>query len=131
VEVGLVTLLEVRKEIDEIERLLREAMLTPDVSTLDRITASDFVWTHSSGAVDAKLAWLERLRSAKTRYTRLDTSDVEVRSYGDAVLVSGRLDMTFVAEPSAKELPIRFLRVWIRQDGDWRLAAHASTLIRT
>lgn len=121
--------LDVRQEIDELERSLRDAMLSADVSTLDRITASDFVWTHSSGTVDAKPAWLERFRSATSRYTKLDPSGVEVRSYGNVVLVSGYLDMTFVSSSGATELPLRFLRVWNRQGDGWRLVVHNSTLV--
>lgn len=118
-----------REEIEQLERSLRMAMLSGDTGKLDQMTASDFVWTHSSGKVETKPAWLDRSRSIDRRYTKLDTSGVEVRAYGNTVLVAGRLDLTYVSGAGSIDVPLRFMRVWVRLEGSWRLAAHNSTLL--
>lgn len=55
------------------------------------------------------------------------TADVRVRTYGEVAVVTGQMQST--DSNGLSPGPLRFTRVWVRQKGQWKLAAEQQTPI--
>ncbi len=68
------------------------------------------------------------LGSGKVRFKRYETSDIRIRVYDNAAVVTGRLQRTREAQGREMNDDWRFTKVYIRRNGRWQVVAwHAST----
>jgi ketosteroid isomerase-like protein len=115
----------------ELERF--KAQETNDFAALERLLADDLVYTHSSGAVDTKTAYIDSLRSGKSRYLRITPEDLKVRTVGDLVLIHGRgqfvLEAMVNGQKGENPLHLSFLDIWQKKNGKWQMIAWQSTRI--
>jgi ketosteroid isomerase-like protein len=115
----------------ELERF--QAQEKNDFAALERLLADDLVYTHSSGAVDTKAAYIESLRSGKSKYLRITPEDLKVRTMGDLVLIHGRgqfvLEAMVNGQKGENPLHLSFLDVWQKKNGKWQMIAWQSTRI--
>ena len=115
----------------ELERF--QAQEKNDFAALERLLADDLVYTHSSGAVDTKAAYIDALRSGKTKYLRITPEDLKVRTLGDLVLIHGRgqfvLEALVNGQKGENPLHLSFLDVWQKKNGKWQMIAWQSTRI--
>jgi uncharacterized protein DUF4440 len=109
------------------ERQRFDAMVKGDTALLGRMLGDDLTYTHSTGAVDTKATFLASLTSGKLRYLALNPDGVEARVYGDAAVLSGRIDMKVVSEGKELTIPARYTSVYARRHGRWELVAWQST----
>lgn len=106
------------------------ALLAADLAALDTVLGDDLTYTHSTGRVDAKDAYLEPLRAGRTRYQRLEPSGIAVRLYGDTAVMTGRmLSVALVAGKESRN-DLRFTSVWTLRDGRWQMVAWHSTRLQ-
>jgi len=106
------------------------AQISADAVALDRLYATDFLGVGPSGTVRTKAQVIEDFTSGKLTFQAITTDDVRVRLYGDTAVETGRSTMN--GQDKGKPVPrdTRFTRVWVKQEGRWRLVAnHYSTLI--
>jgi hypothetical protein len=108
---------------DEILRLQDEfdrAELRADADALRRLIADDFLSIGPRGFVLTKDEWIGR--HVHFRYHELETSEHDVRTYGDTAIVRTVQRNKATYGDQHVELAVRVGQVWVRQDG-WRLAA--------
>ena len=58
-------------------------------------------------------------RSGRMKLQRYQTSDVKVRVYGDAAVVSGRLQRTRTLNGKTLDDDWRFIKVYVKREGRW------------
>jgi hypothetical protein len=97
------------------------AELAADRETLRELIAEEFLSIGPRGFVLDKNQWIDR--HDEFTYHRLETSEIDVRHYGDAAVVRDvqRNEATYGDQHVA--IATRVSQVWIRQDGGWRLVA--------
>jgi ketosteroid isomerase-like protein len=109
-----------------------QAQIHADARALDRIYAPDFIGVGPSGTVRTKPQVLLDFTSGDLRFQSITTDDVQVRVYGDAAVETGLSTMT--GQDKGKTVPrdTRFTRVWVKQQGRWRLVAnhYSSRIVR-
>lgn len=106
-----------------------QALLTRDFAALDRVLGEDLTYTHSNAKVDGKTAYLEPFVSGRTRYVRLEPSDVVARVYGDAAVLTGRMLSVALVNGAESRTDLRFTSVWVTRDGRWQMVAwHSARL---
>ncbi|HSF41946.1 MAG TPA: nuclear transport factor 2 family protein [Thermoanaerobaculia bacterium] len=103
------------------------AMVKEDLAELDRILADDLTYIHSSGYIETKKQSLETIASKVLRYKTIESSDVQVRIYGDTAVMTGRVAMSVLARGKDLDLKNLFTAVYVRQGGEWRLTVWQST----
>ena len=116
--------------IRKLDRERIQAQINADAAALDRIYAADFIGIGPSGTVRAKPQVLSDFTSGDLKFQSITTDDVRVRVYGNTAVETGR--STMVGQDKGKAVPRdnRFTRVWVKQQGRWRLVAnHYSPLI--
>ena len=118
-------------EIQAAEAALKQAMITSDVPTLDRLLADDLVFTNHLGQLVTKQADLDAHRSGIFAINQLKLSDQQVRFLGDVavVTVAARITGTFADLDFAETL--RFTRVWqAKSPGHWQvIVGHATAVV--
>ena len=103
------------------------AMIDADAAALDRVLADDLVYTHTTGRVDTKPAFIDALVSETLSYDAITTRDTVVRFYGDAAVVTGAADFDVSGGGQQFSFPLRYTSVYEWSDGSWRLVSWQST----
>jgi len=106
-----------------------QALLGPDLPTLERLFHERLSYAHSSGVRDTKDEYLAKIRDGYYDYRRIAHPVERVDVLGDTAVVVGRMDADLLVDGTAKALDVLALAVWTSDGGDWRLLAYASTPI--
>ena len=101
-----------------------QAQIHADAAELERIYADDFIGVGPSGTVRTKLQVISDFTSGDLKFQSITTDDVRVRVYGDAAVETGRSTMDGQDKGKAVPHDTRFTRVWVKQQGRWRLVAN-------
>jgi uncharacterized protein (TIGR02246 family) len=101
-----------------------QAQIQADAAALDRIYADDFIGVGPSGTVRTKAQVISDFTSGDLKFQSIATDDVQVRVYENTAVETGL--STMVGEDKGKAVPrdTRFTRVWVKQQGRWRLVAN-------
>src|SRR5262245_49701048 len=93
-------------------------------TAIDRIYAADFTGVGSSGTVRTKPQVLLDFTSGDLKFQSITTDEVQVRVYENTAVETGL--STMVGQDKGKAVPreTRFTRVWVKQQGRWRLVAN-------
>ena len=112
-----------QSEIEIAEQTLRSAMLASDVLTLHQLIDDDLLFIGPDGSVLSKEDDLGFHRSGEQRITALDFQDQHIRAKGAVASVSVLTYVAGVFKGHAFEGRFRYLRVWHRTSGGWRVVA--------
>ncbi len=93
------------------------ALRKGDEAALAPFYADDYSVTTAGGEVQTKAQRLEWAKANAARLGGLEYNDLKVRVYDDTAVVTGR------ATSSTDQINSRFIQVWVRQGGAWRLVA--------
>ena len=98
-----------------------------DFDTLASLLADDLVYVHSSSNVDGKTAYVDNLRSGKTKYESIEPADVKVRVYGDTAIVNGTAKLSVTTDGKTNSFSLRYTDVWVMRDNKWQMVTWQST----
>jgi len=116
---------------DEVLRAVRtagDAQIKRDKATLERFTADDFMYIHSSGSVSNKADEVAAVTAADVKWTSISYSDLKARVYDNAAIVTGTETLTGTAKGYVPG-PRRLTDVWVKRNGTWQTAAGISTVV--
>ncbi|MGZ4815102.1 MAG: nuclear transport factor 2 family protein [Terriglobales bacterium] len=115
------------RQLERLETVWNTAHENGDVHALEALWADDIEVAVPRMAVLTKTDAMSFARSGRMKFLRYATCDVHVRVYGDAAVVTGRLQRT--RSMNGKDIfdNWRFTKMYIRQEGNWRVVSfHAS-----
>ena len=104
-----------------------QAMLAGNLPVLNKFLSADLTYVHSGGQLETKSEFIERLKTGHLRYRRLDREEVRARVYWETAVITGRAHVEVDADGEQRAFEIRFLDVWVRQNGRWQMVAWEST----
>ena len=115
------------KELYRLEAVWNDAHVKGDADTLDQLWANDLVVTVAAMPVMNKADSLAMVRSNRMPFIKYETSELNVRRFGNSAVVTGRL----LRERSMNGKAIidnwRFTKTYVMVEGRWRVVAwHAS-----
>jgi ketosteroid isomerase-like protein len=117
------------KELARLSQQVYEAYVQADTSFLDGAFADDWTLITSSGDTRDKALHLKELKDGIVKFEAVDQSDVKVRVYGDAAIVTGRVQSKVKFQGQEVGGPTRYTQVFVRQGGKWRCVATQVTRI--
>lgn len=114
----------VEQAIRQLDNERIQAQIGADAAALDRIYADDFIGVGPSGTVRTKAQVISDFTSGDLKFQSITTDEVQVRVYENTAVETGL--STMVGQDKGKAVPrdTRFTRVWVKQQGRWRLVAN-------
>ena len=119
-----------KEEILKIERERNQAILTGDAAALDRMTSDDYTFITLRGELRTKAEIVQGFQSGSFHYDARQISDLNVRIYGSAAVVTGRSNQKGHENGKDYSGDYLFTRVYSKQGGRWRTVALQTTLIQ-
>ena len=121
----------VEEAIRKVDNERIQAQIHADATALDRIYAADFIGVGPSGTVRTKPQVISDFTSGALKFQSITTDEVQVRVYENTAVETGL--STMVGQDKGKAVPrdTRFTRVWVKQQGHWRLVANHYSLQTT
>ena len=118
----------VEQAIRQLDRERIQAQISADAVALDRIYADDFIGVGPSGTVRTKVQVISDFTAGDLKFQSITTDEVQVRVYENTAVETGL--STMVGQDKGKAVPrdTRFTRVWVKQQGRWRLVANHYSL---
>jgi len=114
----------IAEHIRKLDKERIQAQIHADVAALKRIYADDFIGVGPSGTVRTKPQVISDFTSGDLRFQSITTDDVRVRVYENAAVETGLSTMNGQDKGRAVPRDTRFTRVWVKQQGRWRLVAN-------
>ena len=118
-------------EVLQLERQIGAAIVNGDAAFYDRVTADDFVMTHSDRwttggkplLVDDKAGFRQRI--VNRSYVSMDFDSVRAEVHGDVVITYGRYvsNMRGVA-PDRAWFSVWYEKVYAKRNGQWTYLSH-------
>jgi ketosteroid isomerase-like protein len=116
-------------ELSRLEKVWNEAHVNGDADALERLWADDLTVAVPNMAVITKQTALSMAKSGRIKFKRYETSDIKIRVYSDAAVVTGIVERTRNMNSRDVDDKWRFTKVYIRRAGRWQVVAwHASTI---
>jgi uncharacterized protein DUF4440 len=101
---------------------LRKAMIAGDKATLEKLSAAELSYGHSSGRLENKAEFIEALTSGKSGFSAIDLSDQTVNVVDKVALVRHVFNGT-QRKVGGDKVKLSILTVWMEQQGQWKLLA--------
>src|SRR6201993_1905850 len=118
----------VEETIRKLDNERIQAQIHADATALDRIYAADFIGVGPSGTVRTKPQVISDFTSGDLKFQSISTDEVQVRVYGNTAVETGLSTMGGQDKGKAVPRDTRFTRVWVKQQGHWRLVANHYSL---
>jgi uncharacterized protein (TIGR02246 family) len=113
--------------VKELDAKRFQATTKNDFDTLASLLADDLVYVHSSTKEDGKTAYIDALRTGKTKYESIEPSDVKVRVYGNTAIVNGTAKLSVTTDGKTNSFSLRYTDVWVMRDNKWQMVSWQST----
>ena len=119
----------VEQAVLKLEQQWEDALLKSDVAALEKIYDDSLIYTHSSGAVDNKSAYVGNIKSGVTKYESMKRDDIKVSVYDDTALVTCHWDVHVLNRGNKLDINARYIHVYVKKKDGWKMVAHQSTRI--
>lgn len=114
-------------ELDRLESVWNEAHERGDADALDALWADDLEVAVPRMALMTKAGALSFARSGQMKFLSYKTSEIHVRVYDNAAVVTGRLHRRRTMNGREISDDWRFTKVYVRESNKWRVVSfHAS-----
>jgi ketosteroid isomerase-like protein len=114
-------------ELERLETVWNEAHEHGDADALERLWADDMEVAVPKMPVLTKADALKFARSGRMKFLSYRTSDIRVRVYDNAAVVTGRLQRNRSLNGQEMSDDWRFTKTYVREAQQWRVVAfHAS-----
>jgi ketosteroid isomerase-like protein len=101
-----------------------QAAVRQDAAALERYMADDLQYAHAGGQTQTRTEYIAAVTTGPARYEAFTFSDVKIKVYGSAAVLTGFVDVKLVGQEAFR---VRTLQVYVDRNGRWQLAAHQST----
>ncbi len=103
------------------------AFTKADAAALKEILSEDLSYSHSSGVLDSKAAFLEMIGSRKTTYQLYEYQDRKFTFPAPGIaLMTGKTHIKALTATGEMDSVLSFLAVWHEEGGKWKFLAWQS-----
>jgi len=117
------------KEVAAAVEQLRQAMIDGNKTTLENLSAEELSYGHSGGQIEDKSAFVEKIASGKSDFTRISLEEQTIKIVGDVAVVRHKLIGETIADGKPGPVNLNVLLIWQKQKGKWKLLARQSAKI--
>lgn len=98
-----------------------------DVAGLERLYDEKLIYAHSSGVVETKAEYMERLKKGLQRYDGVKVESTRVAMHGEVAVALSMVRMTGQSNERKFDDHLMMTHVWLKRGGGWKLASHQTT----
>ncbi len=117
------------KQVASLSKQTQAALVAGDTSALDAILSDDWSGIDPFGEVISKARQAKELKDGTMDFLSIDSSEVKVRVYGDAAIVTGRYQVKLKIRGRENATPVRTTESFAKQGGKWRCVSAQVTRI--
>lgn len=117
------------QQIKMLEARVVEALLKRDFRFLEKVLADDYTAIRADGRLGTRAQEMESLQTGNTKFESYDVHELKVRIYGDTAIANLLFSVTGTINGKPSRGDARATRVWVRQEGAWKLVAHQATRV--
>lgn len=117
----------VGKAVEDAERAWAKAVSAKDYAALDAMLADTLIYAHSTGNVESKQVYLEKMKGGTQRYDSIVHESIKVAPYGSTAVAHSMVRMKGTAAEGPFDNHLMMMHVWVKQGPKWRLVAHQTT----
>jgi ketosteroid isomerase-like protein len=119
-----------RHEIDHLEEVWRNALLTDNAAAMNSLLADDYMAITPAGTLQTKEEALANLRSGRMHFTTLEITERKVRFYGTTALVTSTADVQGTTPDGDLSGSYRYTRVYVEgPPGVWKIVSFEANRI--
>ncbi|HEY9064314.1 MAG TPA: nuclear transport factor 2 family protein [Burkholderiaceae bacterium] len=108
-----------------------KAIVAKDAAAVAANVAPDFTQIDSSGAVNGRDEFIQGLLDPGLRIAPYTVEEFNVRVYGDTALLTGRIRMTGISDGQPFQSHFRYIDVYVKRDGLWKVVSIQITRMRS
>lgn len=108
---------------------LRVAMIDANPAALEALTAAQLSYGHSSGHVDDKKTFVEKIVSGKSDFVTMELAEQTISVSGKVAIVRHILNATTNDGGKPGEVHLKVMLVWQKSGGQWKLLARQAVKI--
>lgn len=102
--------------------------LRGDTDRLSRLLSDSLIYGHADGRVQTKEVFLAAVRTNRIKYDAYDYQETRITPVTDDVaIMTGHAQLKASMGSEHVAFALRFLSVWRKEDGVWRLFAYQSS----
>src|ERR1700730_14634035 len=106
-----------------------QAVVQQDKTSLERLLADDLYFAHSNGrSVQNKAEYIASITNGPAGYEALTMRDPTIHIYGATAVLSVCVD---TKHPGAESFPVRFMQLYVQNNGRWQMASSVATRVIT
>ena len=118
------------QEVKRVHKERLQALVTGDISKLDKIVGNDLVYISPVGKVQTKADIVSDLKSSSLKVASIiEQGDANVRVYGNTAVVNYLTSSKFVDNGKEYDNQIRSTSVYVKRDGHWQLVSQQMTRV--
>lgn len=102
---------------------LRQAMIDPAKSKLDNLVTDNLSYGHSSGHIDNKEKFVEKIVTGKSDFVTIDLTEQTISVSRKTAIVRHILRAKTNDNGKPGDVQLRVILVWQKQGGKWKLMA--------
>jgi len=102
---------------------LHKAMIDANKTELENLADDKLSYGHSSGHVDTKKEFVEKITSGRSDFVAIHTEDMSISVSGKTAIVRHVLRAKTNDNGKPGEVNLKVLLVWQKQHGSWKLLA--------
>lgn len=118
-------------EIANAVEQLKNAMLNGDKAALDKLTADKLSYGHSSGRIEDKKEFAEKISSGASDFVTIDLTEQTISVSDKVAIVRHTLNAKTNDGGKPGEAHLKVLLIWQKQKGGWKLLARQAVRITT
>ena len=111
------------KAVADVVEQLRNAMVNGDKAVLEKLTDEKLSYGHSSGHIDDKKEFVEKLTNGSSDFVTIDLSEQTVSISENVAIVRHTLNAKTNDGGKPGEVHLKVLLVWQKEKGGWKLLA--------
>lgn len=126
---GVAAAQSVEDQIKKLETDRAAAVVRGDTAVLDEQTSDEYTLININGQISDKAQMLAGFKSGMNKLTVDNLSDMKVHVFGDAAVVTGKVEVKGVMGGKDVNGQAMFTRVYVKKAGHWQSVALQQTRI--
>lgn len=117
------------QDVLKAERDRFTAMTKADAGALDKLLATELIYTHSNAQIQDKAGFIADIKSGAIKYVSIEPSELKVRLFENTAFVTGIAALHVLENGNDLSLKIRYTSAHLNRRGGWQMVSWQATRI--